>query len=189
MKLGKYEMRISKMTQRGASIVAAIGILASAAFAQRPPIVGPQVRVDVGNGTWAANENSAAAAGFEVVGTANDWRRSPTRANEIINMSVMVSNNAGQTWTDFLVRPPQANQSNVEGDPMTAYDARTGTLWVGAISFAGNGGLRKLPGPRDPSCVPHVSRRVAILMAADQVWPLSKLRFSQMPVLKSQYWT
>lgn len=140
MKLDTYEMRIL-MTRRGVSIVAAIGTLASAAFAQRPPIIGPQVRVDVGNGTWAANENSAAAAGLEVVGTANDWRRSPTRANEIINMSVMVSNNAGQSWTDFLVRPPQANQSNVEGDPMAAYDARTGTLWVGAISFASNGGV------------------------------------------------
>lgn len=126
---------------RGAWIVASVGALTTCAMAQRPPIVGPQVRVDAGNGTWAANETSAAAVGKEVVGTTNDWRRSPSRPNEIINMGVMVSNDAGQTWTDFLVRPPMANQSNVEGDPMTAYDHRTGTLWVGAISFAGNGGV------------------------------------------------
>lgn len=114
------------------------------------PIVGPQIRIDVNNGTAATNENSAASLdpyGLEIVGTSNDWRASG--GSEIIRMAVMVSNDGGQTWTDFHVRPPAANQSSVEGDPMTAYDNRTGTLWVGAISFAGNGGLyvaRKNPG-------------------------------------------
>ncbi len=122
-----------------------------AAFAE-DPIIGPQIRIDVAGTTWAANESSAASfdpSGKEIVGTWNDWRRSTSIANEIINMGVAVSNNNGASWVDFLVRPPAANQSNVEGDPMTAYDNRTGTLWVAAISFAGNGGIyvaKKDPG-------------------------------------------
>ena len=120
------------------------------AMAGPTPKIGPQVRMDVAGGKFAANETSAASTEktpLEVVGVWNDWRRSTP--SEIINMGVAVSLDGGLTWTDFLVRPPLPNQSNVEGDPMTAYDNRTGTLWVGAISFAGNGGLyvaRKVPG-------------------------------------------
>lgn len=106
------------------------------------PIVGPQIRIDVNGGTKAANETSAASVGngMEIVASTNDWRRS-SGTTEIINMGVMVSNDGGQTWTDFLVRPPAGNQTNVEGDPMTCYDPRTGTLWVGAIAFGGNGSI------------------------------------------------
>lgn len=127
-----------------AALIAPLSALAD------PPVIGPQVRVDVGGGRQAANETSAASvdgAPNEIVATANDWREST--GNEIIRMSVAVSNDFGATWTDFLVRPPGPNQSSVEGDPMSCYDPRTGTLWVGAISFAGNGGLyvaRKDPG-------------------------------------------
>lgn len=114
---------------------------AAIALAQEP-IIGPQVRIDNAGTTFAAHETSAASIdpnGREIVGTWNDWRRSTS--SEVINMGVGVSNNGGQTFTDFLVRPPVANQSGVEGDPMTAYDNRTGTLWVGAISFSSNGGV------------------------------------------------
>lgn len=124
-------------------------LLASAAYAT-DPVVGPQIRTDANGGTAAANETSAASVdplGNEIVGTYNDWRASGSQ--EIIRMGVSVSNDGGLSWTDFLVRPPAQNQSGVEGDPMTAYDQRTGTLWVGAISFASNGGIyvaRKDPG-------------------------------------------
>ncbi len=134
--------------------IRSLGILTlafgTAALAQ--PTVGPQIRVDNNGTTFAANETSAAAIDnngvVELVATWNDWRLSQG-FTEVINMGVSVSIDGGQNWNDFLVRPPAANQSGVEGDPMTAYDQRTGTLWVGAISFAGNGGLytaRKDPG-------------------------------------------
>ena len=136
------------------------------------PQVGPQVRVDVGGGEEAANETSSAAivndGTVEIVATWNDWRLSQG-LNEIINMGVAVSVDGGSTWVDGLVRPPVPNQSTVEGDPMTAYDPRDGTLWVGAISFAFNGGLyvaRKDPG--DLFFQPSVN--VGQLGFADKCW-------------------
>ncbi|MEW6252738.1 MAG: hypothetical protein AB1716_19045 [Planctomycetota bacterium] len=104
--------------------------------------VGPQVRIDVTGGTFASNETTIATTDMyprEAVAAWNDWRAST--GSEIIRMGVGVTLDGGATWTDFVVRPPPANQSSVEGDPMTCYDQRTGTLWVGAISFAGNGGV------------------------------------------------
>lgn len=101
-------------------------------------VVGPQVRVDTGGGTAPGNETSIASSSVDsdqIVASWNDYRSSGVRTG------VGVSLDGGATWTDFLVRPPVANRSSVEGDPMTAYDNRTGTLWVGAISFAENGGL------------------------------------------------
>lgn len=107
-----------------------------------PPTVGPQIRIDINGGTAAANETSAAANSLDptrIVGTWNDWRQSG--GGEVINMGVGLSLDGGVTWDDFLVRPPAGNQSGIEGDPMAAWDPRTGTLWVGAISFSGNGGV------------------------------------------------
>jgi len=136
------------------------------------PNVGPQVRVDVGGGTFAANETSIAGirlAGDELVATWNDWRRSPNINPELINMGAAISLDGGAPWQDGLVRPPNANQSDVEGDPMTAYDPRTGNLWVGAISFALNGGLyvaRK--GPGAPNFEPSV--QVGQQFFADKCW-------------------
>lgn len=115
-----------------------------------PPSVSPQQRVDVNGGTAAANETTGAGSDvnpFEIVAGWNDWRESG--GGEVIRMGVALSMNGGATWDDFVVRPPAPNQSSVEGDPMTAADPRTGALWVGAISFAGNGGVyvaRKDPG-------------------------------------------
>lgn len=123
------------------ALVIAAFVLVSNTYAV-PPTVGPQIRIDVNGGTEAANETSAAASQLDptrIVGTWNDWRNSG--GNEVINMGVALSLDGGTTWDDFLVRPPAANQSGVEGDPMAAWDPRTGTLWVGAISFSGNGGV------------------------------------------------
>jgi hypothetical protein len=134
-----FNIRTGRLMRRTA--LWAAGLAAATATAGNPS-VGPQVRIDKAGTTFAANETSAASTDvfpLEVVGTWNDWRDSTF--NEIIRMGVAVSLDGGQTWTDFLVRPPAANQSTVEGDPMTAYDNRTGNLWVGAISFAGNGGV------------------------------------------------
>jgi hypothetical protein len=121
----------------------ALSIVVTPALAQPKPIIGPPVRVDPGGTTYAANETTASASGVNpkhIVAGWNDWRRSPV-GGEIINSGFSLSINGGQSWTDFLLRPPVPNQSSVEGDPMTGYDQRTGTLWAGAISFSGNGGI------------------------------------------------
>ncbi|MHC4429266.1 MAG: sialidase family protein [Planctomycetota bacterium] len=115
----------------------------SVATMGQAPQIGEAVRIDVAGGTEAANETTAAASEFdpmEIVAAWNDWRDSPP-TSELIRMGVALSLDGGASWTDFTLRPPGPNQSGVEGDPMTAFDDRTGALWVGAISFAGNGGV------------------------------------------------
>lgn len=106
--------------------------------------VGPQVRLNPTLGSVRANETSAAAGQpGEVVAGWNDYSAGGT-----VRTGVSVSLD-GRTWSDQVVRAPAANQSGVEGDPMTATDPRTGTVWIGAISFDSNGGAfvaRKQPG-------------------------------------------
>jgi hypothetical protein len=82
----------------------------------------------------------------EIIAGWNDWRRST--GQEIINAAFSLSLDGGQTWEDFLVRPPAGFQTNVEGDPMTAFDDRTGVIWAGAIAFGGSHlySARKDPG-------------------------------------------
>jgi hypothetical protein len=128
---------------RTTCFVSALALSAGVVSAGEPS-VGPQQRVDVAGGTFASNETTAAVSNVNpqgIVAAWNDWRDSPTVTDEAIRAGVAISLNGGVTWTDFVVRPPVPNQSGVEGDPMTAQDPRTGALWVGAISFAGNGGL------------------------------------------------
>ncbi len=110
------------------------------------PLVGPQIRIDTG-GTAAANETSISSTDpypWEIVAAWNDFRV-PLRTR----IGVAVSLDGGRSWTDFHLRPPIPHGAQDEADPMTAYDNRTGTLWAGGISFAGNGGVfvaRKPPG-------------------------------------------
>lgn len=143
----------------------------SATFATAQPVfVGPPIRIDVGRGDAAANETSIAASrwGRDVAGSWNDWSEG-TFNNEIIRAGVGLSSNFGNTWTDFTLRPPSANRSSVEGDPYTIYDERTGNVWVGAISFAGNGGVyiaRKNPGAN--TFQPSVMVRAA--SGTDKIW-------------------
>ncbi|MEM7350479.1 MAG: hypothetical protein AAF657_06710 [Acidobacteriota bacterium] len=128
------------------------------------PSVGPEVRIDVGAGDAQCNEISAAASAFaggEVVAAWNDFR------NEV-RLGVGMSLDHGATWTDTIVRPPAGNQSALEGDPMSAVDPRTGTLWVGGLSFLDGGGVfvaRKPPGAAtfEPSVM-------AFEGAADKPW-------------------
>ncbi|MEM7584175.1 MAG: hypothetical protein AAF560_12380 [Acidobacteriota bacterium] len=100
-------------------------------------VVGPEVRIDAGGGAAQANEISASVAAAstpEVVAAWNDFRTE-------VRLGVGLSLDGGATWTDQLIRPPLPNQSMLEGDPMSAYDPRTGTLWVGGLSFLSNGGI------------------------------------------------
>jgi len=108
------------------------------------PAVGPQIRIDVNGGTFSASETTGAVSDADpdvIIAGWNDWRASPTVSNEVIRTGVALSLDGGETWDDFVVRPPAAFQSGVEGDPMTAFDPRTGALWAGAISFSSPGGM------------------------------------------------
>ncbi|HNQ23348.1 MAG TPA: hypothetical protein PKK06_09670 [Phycisphaerae bacterium] len=132
--------------------------------------IGPQVRVDVAGGAFASNEttmSSSEANPSHMVGAWNDWRNSTT--TEIIRVGLALSTNGGQSWTDYLIRPPVAYQSSVEGDPMTCYDNRTGDMWVGGISFASNGGIYVARKPAaQESFNPAVMARVS--SSADKGW-------------------
>jgi len=153
----------------GAGVVLAFGLAVSVAQAQLMPVIGPQVRIDPGGGTEAANETTASvseANPLEIIAGWNDWRLS--QGTEIINSGFSLSLDGGQTWTDFLIRPPVAYQSTVEGDPMTAFDPRTGTIWAGAISWGNTHCLyvaRKNPG--DTEFQPSVAARLGYL---DKCW-------------------
>ena len=122
----------------------ALGLFAASIALAQDPVIGPRVRIDVIGGTFPANETTASASEADpnvVVAAWNDWRRS--LPNDLrVSMGVALSFDGGETWEDdFLVRPPKGFQTDVEGDPMTAFDDRTGALWVGAIGFSGNGGV------------------------------------------------
>ena len=142
--MARFEFSYQRWFRAAVVTITAVALTGST-HAQRR--VGPQIRIDTHGGTAAANETSMASSDFnplEVVGTWNDYREPG-----VIRMGVALSLDGGHTWDDFLIRPPAQFQTSVEGDPMTAYDHRTGTLWVGAVAFGANGGVfvaRKQPG-------------------------------------------
>ncbi len=112
-----------------------LALSASRAVAQ--VVIGPAVRIDTG-GAAPANETSIAAAPsspLRILAAWNDYRSGPARCG------VGLSNDGGVTWTDTVLRPPLANQTQDEGDPMTAYDPRTGNLWAGGVAFGPSGGV------------------------------------------------
>lgn len=73
----------------------------------------------------------ASSNGLEIVTGFVDFRTDGTIKN-----GFAVSSNGGQTWSHLVVRPPTQYQDSLEADPMTAYDARTNTLFAGGISRA-----------------------------------------------------
>jgi hypothetical protein len=100
--------------------------------------IGPQVRINVTANAGRANETtsvSGVGASLEAVSGWNDYRQAG-----FIRNGIGVTIDGGASWTDQLVRSPVGHQCDVEGDPMTAYDARTGTFWAGGIAFCGGGG-------------------------------------------------
>ncbi|MDY7094524.1 MAG: hypothetical protein SX243_16255 [Acidobacteriota bacterium] len=109
--------------------------------------IGPQRRVDAGGGKAHSNESSIAGLGNELVAAWND-ERDPGDNGEW-SLGVGVSLDGGATWKDFLMPQPGAEPGTFQGDPMTAYDPRTGNLWAGGISFFGETAIyvaRKAPG-------------------------------------------
>lgn len=137
-----------------------VASLALVGVATAQPLVGPQIRIDNAGGTAAANETTISSTDLypqEIVAGWNDYR-----TTGLIRVGVAVSMDGGRSWTDFHLRPPEPYQGDVEGDPMTAYDNRTGTLWAGGISFDYNGGMfvaRKDPGQAtfEPTVMAEVS--------------------------------
>ncbi|MHC5024381.1 MAG: hypothetical protein ACYTGG_10805 [Planctomycetota bacterium] len=114
------------------------GILTSAAAGQSLPTVGPQIRIDTG-GSASANETTVSvseANAMQIIAGWNDYRFTPQ-----INSGFALSMDGGATWSEFILRPSGPNQALTEGDPMTAFDPRTGTLWAGAIAFSSDGGI------------------------------------------------
>ncbi|MCW5937225.1 MAG: exo-alpha-sialidase [Fimbriimonadaceae bacterium] len=127
------------------NLTLALASLAAASVFAQDPVVPAPVRITLNNSATNDNETTGAATadGLEVVGGFNEYVPGGIRS------AFPTSNDGGQTWTHVTVRPPSAFQATVEGDPMTAYDARTNTIWVGAMAFASNGGIyvaRKNPG-------------------------------------------
>lgn len=112
------------------------------------PVVGPPRRVDVTGGTFNAVEPSIVAGGTELVAAWNDERR-PAGVGAW-SLGASISLDRGETWHDCLLAPPGANETDFEGDPMTAYDPRTGYFWVGGVTFFGENSsiyvARKAPG-------------------------------------------
>lgn len=117
------------LTLAGAAL--ALTSLASAQVRVSPPI-----RVDLAPGGAAANETSQSGTFSDPLVSTGGWN--DYRSN--IKSYFAVTRDGGATWAEHLIRPPAANQGNVEGDPHSAYDHRTGTLWAGGISFTTNGG-------------------------------------------------
>ena len=80
------------------------GLIAAAAPAlAQTPTIGPQIRVDLGGGTAAANEMSAAASSTnpnEIVASWNDWRESG--GFEVIRIGAALSLDGGETWSDLM---------------------------------------------------------------------------------------
>ncbi len=102
-----------------------------------PVSVGPAVRIDSGGGTSDAAEVSLAASaeGF-LVAAWNDLREATAAGEWRLGWST--SDDGGLSWSDGLLRPPGALAGDFEGDPMTAFDEVTGTLWVGGTQFSGD---------------------------------------------------
>lgn len=121
----------------------AVAILAimpvSIAVAGEKPIVGPQIRIDIGGGTAPANETTCSLSKFDPNVAIAGWN--DYRDPNFILAAFSTTFDGGETWGDFILRPQAQFQSAIEGDPFTAFDDRTGTLWAGAISFGDNGGL------------------------------------------------
>ncbi|MHC4082508.1 MAG: sialidase family protein [Planctomycetota bacterium] len=161
-------MTVIRQRVLAAAVILAPGSIAVAV----DPIVGPQVRVDVTGNEEKANETTASASEQypdRIVAGWNDYRDSPD-----IRSGFAVSFDGGQTWTDFLLRPPPGFQASVEGDPMVAHDDRTGMLWAGAMSFTSSGGIyvaRMYPG--DTFFMPAVMAETGFV---DKGWMAAGLR-------------
>lgn len=98
--------------------------------------IGPSERIDASPGTLATEETTQCAAlPNPLVGAASwhDYRQG-------LRTYVGVTRDGGETWVEGLIEPPAPYLSTLCGDPMSASDDRTGTLWIGGLSFFAGGG-------------------------------------------------
>lgn len=92
------------------------------------------VRVDTGGTTQAAETIlTASVSGQALVAGWNDLRQAG--AGDTWRLGVAASSNGGTTWNDHILRSPLGLADDFEGDPMVAYDPRTGHQWVGGVLF------------------------------------------------------
>lgn len=130
--------------------------------------VGPPVQVDSG-GIAAANEVSVVvqpSVPTRLIIGWNDWRESGS--SEVIRTAYAISRDGAMTWSDELLRPPPLAQDDIDGDPMTAIDPRTGTMWAGGIAFTQNGGV--YVARLDPGASVFAPSVLAFDGAADKGW-------------------
>lgn len=109
--------------------------------------VGEALRINTGTTNDFAGETTIVASPANPREWLAGWI--DNREGLSLSIGIGVSRDGGATWTEGLLQPPPQFQSVLEADPMTAADPRTGTLWVGGISTAANGGIfvsRKDPG-------------------------------------------
>ena len=129
-------------------------LLGGAALAGTLPGVGSQVRLPT-----PENTSFAYAAETSVVTTELDpdhlvaaWTDARFGGSERFSrVAVGESLDGGITWSSFLLEAPAEISTARQGDPMTAYDHRTGTMWAGGVTLGepGKNGIfvaRRRPG-------------------------------------------
>jgi len=101
------------------------------------PRLGPPVRVDgAPPGVQTAETSIVASPDGELLAAWGDTRLSQDAS--VWRIGYAVSPDRGDTWIEGLLGSPaaEAGEVQVEADPMTAWDPRTGLFWAGGISFA-----------------------------------------------------
>lgn len=132
--------------------------------------VGSPVQVSIGSTT--AQEISAVASFGSPQRIVAVWQERQEGlvpegfiAKEVSRIMASVSQDGGQSWTQFPIRPPNPDPNVGEGDPMSAYDPVSGYFWAGGLQFnqcgaggTGNGVVyTALWDPNDPGTVPFGS--------------------------------
>ncbi len=111
-----------------------VATLAVCSSALAQPRIGQQVRVDAAPAGAAANEPSAAASEADPLTIVAGWNdaRDITGIPDEGRVGFSLSFDGGATWPgEFLLSVPNPPAFHREGDPMTAVDPGTGTVWVG----------------------------------------------------------
>lgn len=122
------------------------GIVVSPRDPVSVPVVETAVRVDrAPPGVQSGETSIVASPEGELVAAWMETRRDvvPVKDPESEELAATtrvvtaVSADDGRTWKEQILRAPDAGDGplNVEGDPMTAYDPRSGDFWAGGISF------------------------------------------------------
>ncbi|NNF41697.1 MAG: exo-alpha-sialidase [Phycisphaerales bacterium] len=139
-------------------------------------IVGPQVRVNTVGGTAGANETTVSGEDANPTEIIAGWNNYLFAGG--VRSGFALSQDSGRTWNGFILRPAPGDQCGTEGDPMTAVDPRTGTMWAGAIAFCGAGGL--YVAKKDPGATQFEAAVMADSGAGiDKGWMAAGPRFGQ----------